>query len=188
MIGLLIAAAAAVQSPAVATPAPPSYDSAAAVDPARLAAATQLLAAMHIERQYDALISQMLPVMTKQIFGSLQNDSRLPARIRSRLSDPEVLKTMEKTFSTKLMAQFRSRYATLISLTAQEYARAFELSELNAVQAFYASPAGQRALTLIPLLQQKLVPLGMKIGSDAGAAAMKETVETLGLDDQENKS
>lgn len=182
MIGLLIAAAATVSTPAAAA------TDAASVDPARLAAEQHLLEVVHADRQFKGILTQMLPIMTKQIFGNLQNDTRVPTSVRARLADPAMLTTAERTFATKVIAQFRSRFAALGAATAAEYARAFDVSELNALQAFYASPIGQRALVVMPALQQKLIPLGMKIGSDAGVAAMQETVETLGLDDQEKKS
>ena len=50
-------------------------------------------------------------------------------------------------------------------------------TDLAALTEFYGSPVGQRALVAMPKLQARLIPIGMRVGMEAGRAAMETTMK-----------
>lgn len=187
----LFIATIAQQAPAAAPPPPPAAlapptgaapalpETQAAPDPQRIAAATALIDALHIERQYDALFAQMLPPLTQQVFSSIRDNATVDARIRSYLADEKHLAAAQRLFAAEALAGFKRRYAAFKSATAAEYARAFTLEELVGLASFYASPLGQKILSVQPMLQQRLFPIGANAGRDVGVEAMRNTLEKL---------
>ncbi len=165
-------------APAPAT-APASPGDAALPDPQRVAAAAALIEALHIERQYDALFGQMLPLLTQQVFSSIRDNATVDARLRSYLADEKHLASAQRLFAAECLAGFKRRYAALKSATATEYARAFTLDELRGLTSFYASPLGQKILNVQPALQQRLFPIGANAGREVGVEAMRTTLEKL---------
>ena len=182
MIGAaLILASTAVQA---APPLPPpvaAVPAAAPVDPARLTVAKQLLAAMHLDQQYDAIFSRLIPVMSVQLFSSLKNNTTVPASLRSYLADPANAAQAERVFAQEASAGFKSQYAEFSAATAREYAGAFSADELGQLLAFYRSPVGQKTLAVLPAVQAKLIPIGMAAGARIGQAALGRTIERLHL-------
>lgn len=179
MIGLLISmglAQAAPQAPA-APPAPT-----AAVDPARLAAAGRLLEAMHIDRQYDSMFSQLIPVMSVQLFGILKDNTTVPAALRSELAKPDRQAEAQRYFAEESLRGFKANYPAMKAATAREYAAIFTTDEIAQLSAFYASPVGQKALATMPQLQAKLMPIGMAAGQAVGQDAMRKTVEHMQIE------
>lgn len=172
----------ALTVPAAAAQQPPVSPVAAAPDAERLDAATRLLNAMNIERQYDSMLGQMIPVMTAQIFEQVRDSATTPDALRQQLSDPATLQRLRQTFTDETAREFRARYGRMKSETAQEYARTFTTAELEELIRFYASPVGRKALETLPELQQRLFPIGMRIGAEAGQAAMKTTLERVSLE------
>lgn len=182
MIALaLLLAAAPVQAaaPVAPTPAP-----AVAVDSARLAEAGKVLDAFHLERQYDAIFAKLVPVLTVQIFSGLKDNVKIPEKVRAALQDDTRGGEAQRLFATKVMAGFKARYPTLREKTAREYAIAFTLDELNALNAFYLSPIGQKTLTALPELQNKLFGLGATLGRTVGEDAMRATLEEMKLGEE----
>jgi len=161
--------------PPVAVVVPPS--ALPAPDPARVAAADKLLGAMGIERQYDTLLGGMVPIMTAQLTTQLRDNVNISPALRTRLSDEAARKAFHAMLSDEVVKEFRARYAEMRRLTAIEYAREFTLADLTALNDFYSSPVGQRALVAMPQLQARLIPMGMRVGMEAGQAALATTMK-----------
>ena len=162
-------------------PAAVAQGSTAHSDPARLAAAERLLGLVHLEQQYDALFARLIPVMSVQVFTSIKDNVRVPAKIRTELADAASRAEAERIFAEETMKGFKARYPELRAVTAREYAAVFTADELDQLAAFYASPVGQKSLAAMPALQGKLMPIGMAAGRQVGAAAMQRTFDRLEL-------
>lgn len=154
----------------------------AAAEPGRIAAATRLLAVMDIDSQYDSILGQMIPVMSAQVFQQVRDNVKTPDSVRRRLDDPAQLAKLREIFAEEATREFRARYGKMRTETAQEYARLFTADELNELAAFYERPVGRKALQVLPQLQQRLFPIGMRVGVEAGRAAMTTTLERVSLD------
>ncbi|MBA4041098.1 MAG: hypothetical protein C0474_04760 [Sphingobium sp.] len=191
IIALMLAQTAPPPAPPPAPrPAPPSAPSSASqppasanqgvrVDPARIAAAEKLLKALDLTAQYDASFARLIPVLSVQAFDSLKDNVRVPRTVRSYLADPANLNTARAKFGEAAIAGFRARYPELIRATAIEYAKAFSVDELNALTSFYDTPAGQKALKLLPELQGRLFNIGAAVGAQVGREAMRKTLQDL---------
>ena len=183
LLGLGSATASAQTAPAPVAPPPPPVVvvvppmAPAAPDPARVAAANKLLGAMSIERQYDTLLGQMIPIMTAQLTVQLRDNVNMPDALRAQLADETAQKAFQAMLSDEVGKEFRARYGELRRLIAIEYAREFTLADLAALTEFYGSPVGQRALVAMPKLQARLIPIGMRVGMEAGRAAMETTMK-----------
>ncbi|MBY0520678.1 MAG: DUF2059 domain-containing protein [Sphingomonas sp.] len=164
------------QEPAPAAASKPASE---APSPERVAAAEQLIRALHIEAQYDRIFLQLIPVMTSQVFDSLKDNVKAPTALRKKLADPDALASAKRFFASEALAAFKRRYPSLITATAKEYAAAFSLDELHGLAAFYAAPLGQKALNVLPGIQQKLYPIGAEAGRDVGVEAMRKTLDHI---------
>ena len=164
---------------APAPPAPPPAASAVAPTAAGLEAARRLLKATNIEQQYDLNFARLIPLVTKQIFNSIKDNSKVPPRVRNFLNDPANLDRAERDFAERLKKGFQQRYPRLIDEAARAYAQAFTVEELNALAAFYDSPLGQKTLAELPELQNKLFMVGGTLGMEVGKEAIRQTLEAL---------
>ena len=181
MTALAAQAARPTQPPTVPPAAIAAPPVAPAIDPARLAAAGRLLDAMHIERQYDAMFTQMIPLMTAQLFGSLKDDVKVPVALRNELAKPDQAAEAQRLFAVATLNGFKARYPELKAATAREYAALFTGDELAQLAAFYESPVGQKTLIAMPQLQAKLFPIGMAAGRAVGQEALRKTLERMQL-------
>lgn len=181
MIGLiLMILATAQQTPPPAQAPPPVVQvPPPAPDSERLAAATRLVEALHIDRQYDSIFTLLIPAMTTQLFSSMRDSTKVSAQIRAYLADDAHRAEAQRLFAAEALKGFKARYAAFSAATASEYARAFTLDELRGLAAFYESPLGQKTLAVLPGLQQRLAPIGMSAGREVGIEAMKETLRKL---------
>jgi uncharacterized protein len=59
------------------------------------------------------------------------------------------------------------------------YDKYFSTEDLKAVNAFYASPAGQRILAALPQIMQESMKMGMEWGEAIGKQAAEETAQSL---------
>lgn len=178
----ILAALGQAASPPVPAPAPVVNEAAAPVPAERIAEAEKLVALLGLEAQYDAIFAQLLPQMTQLIFNSIKDNATVDARLRSKLAEPETLAGAQKLFTAEAAKRFKARYGDLKHATAIEYGRAFTVDELKGLTAFYATPLGQKALSTIPQLTQRLGPIGAAIGQKIGYEAMLATLQQLDLD------
>lgn len=147
----------------------------------RIVAANRLLTTMKIDAQYDSMLAQMIPLMSAQVFQQVRDNVKTSDTVRRHLDDPTRIAQLRKVFAEEIAKEFRARYGKLRQETAREYARLFTAEELNEIADFYERPAGRKALEVIPQLQQRLFPIGVRIGAEAGEAAMKTTLERHSL-------
>jgi hypothetical protein len=174
-----IAAMAQVLSAPPAIVAAPT--AAVSVDPVRVSAAEQLLNAMKIEQSYDSMFMQIIPLMTVQIFSGLKDNIKVPVTLRNELAKPEREAAAERIFAAEVLKGLKAEYPSMKAKTAREYASVFTVDELKQLSAFYASPVGQKTLTVMPQLQAKIMPIGMQAGRKVGEAAFTTTMKRMQL-------
>ncbi|OYY79560.1 MAG: hypothetical protein B7Y43_00270 [Sphingomonas sp. 28-62-20] len=150
--------------------------------------AAKLIEALHIEAQYDRIFLQLIPLLTTQLFDSLKDNVRVSGSLRDKLADAEQLGAAKRYFASAALTGFKDRYPALISATAKEYAASFSLDELKGLVDFYATPLGQKALTALPGIQQRLYPIGVNAGREVGIEAMQKTIDHIDPAADEAKS
>ncbi|MFA5969658.1 MAG: DUF2059 domain-containing protein [Sphingomonas sp.] len=143
-----------------------------AVDPARLAAANRLLETTRYERTLDGLFGNLAKLMAEAAVGAAANDERSKTLVDALINHgtgghDRLVAILVEELSTSI----KRRYPELKAAAAREYAKAFTLEELTALNAFYVTPAGIKLLAVQPELQAHLSRAGQEIGRDAGYEA-----------------
>ncbi len=149
---LLLALALLAPSVVVAQPvAPIAPAQLAAPDPARLAAARELMETMRIR---DILRQMTGPMMDRMMQGMIAGmASSSPQFAADRAKDPyfdERMRRVTKIVSAELGNTFAQMMPDLIETYSNAYARVFTLAELKGQTAFYRSPVGQSVAAKTP--------------------------------------
>lgn len=167
----------AVQAAPAAAPAPvsPAATGVSAADPARLAAAEKLIVLTKIESTLDTMFVQLAPGYANTVIGSMLSDPSSKAGMEQLLArDPGNKSRIVAILSQEFMAAIKRQYPAYLKRAAAVYAESFTLEDLNAINAFYSSGPGAKALTLLPQLQLKLGREGQDLGRAAGAEAAEK--------------
>ena len=139
-----------------------AQDAAPASDP-KIALAVKILQETHatdnMSAILDALVPQMLQVMKQQ--------------------EPTLTDDTLKLISGMLLDEMKSRIPIMIAANARIYANHFTLDELKAIEQFYQSPAGQKAITELPAIAKETFPLGVAWGRESAAEALPKVIEKL---------
>jgi hypothetical protein len=113
------------------------------VDPARLAAARDMLQASNTEKMLDVMMAQTAEGPRPP----------LPAD-----ADPKALEDANRMIET-VQNSFKSRRGELLDVMAMIWAKRFSVEEMQAVTAFYRTPHGEAVVNAMPALaaeQQKV--------------------------------
>jgi len=121
-------------------------EDAAKVDPARIAAAKELMEVTGVTKQMDGMVAAM-----GEGFRKGANDARGGPNA-DKLSD---------AFDSQMKRLMAHRDA-MIDDIAVVYAQRFTVDELKAVIDFYRSPTGQKFIAEMPALMQAGAQIGMK--------------------------
>lgn len=118
-----------------------------AADKAQLDETRKLFAAMHFERQLNAMMNSMGSALSReQGWGS---------------QDPKV----REVIVTETLAVLKERAAEpggMVDLSMNAYADAFTLEEITQIRQFYESPAGQKLVAKIPEVTSQLMQESVK--------------------------
>jgi hypothetical protein len=132
-----------------------------APDPARVAAAKEMMEVAGSVRQFD----ELMPVIAAQMS---QNYMRLV---------PDKSKEIAEVFQ-QLVPRFIEKKAVLLDQIAGLYAAELTLDELNGIAAFYKSPIGAKFSAVQPSIIRQSMALGQRwgqqIGIDLDAEAKRE--------------
>lgn len=131
-------------------------------DPARIAAARDLLIAMGSDAQFDAVIG----TMTRQM------------AVLFKQQQPAHAAAIDEVFSL-LGKRFVERKQEVIEMVAPLYAEKFTAEELREITAFYATPIGRKLVQELPGLTQRGVLVGMRWGQKIGEDVEREAREEL---------
>lgn len=79
--------------------------------------------------------------------------------------------------SEEMLAELRKNYPEFLAAAAQQYREAMSEAELDAVLAFYRSPAGAKLLQQQTAMENSMGKLGERIGMKAGSIALPRALE-----------
>ncbi len=139
-----------------------AQQTAPAVDPAAVTAAKELMQAMGIDAQFDAVIE----TMTKGMGAAM------------RQKQPTKGKEIDEAMS-KIAAKVQARKSDLIDMTAPLYAEKFTVAELKEIGSFYKTPIGQKLLKTQPEIMQRSMQMGMVWGQQLGQEIEREARDEL---------
>jgi hypothetical protein len=132
------------------------------VDPARLAAARDLLVATNTDAQFAAIIPLMFRQMRQSLPGQAPNHQ------------DEVNKVFEE-----IQKQFLDRRGEILDQIARLYALKFTPEEMNALAEFYRSPVGQKFIAAMPDIAAEAMRLGNAWGHQIGREAEQKIRDEL---------
>ncbi|MBP6508588.1 MAG: DUF2059 domain-containing protein [Opitutaceae bacterium] len=121
---------------------------------AKLTLAREAIAAMHVDKMFDAMAAQM-----KQMTAQMVND-KLPPQ-----ATPEERKILEE-FQGKTMDLSMELAKGMIAKMDQVYADIYSEAELQAMITFFKSPEGQSMLEKQPQVMQRIMPLVQSMQRD----------------------
>jgi hypothetical protein len=133
-----------------------------APDPARLAAAKEMMELSGAVKQFDEAVPLMLEQLARSFTQMVPGKSR---EIREALD--------------QLTPRFQQRKYELIDQIAALYAAEMSLDDLNAVVAFYKSPVGLRFADLQPKITRDSMVLGQRWGERLGMELQDEARREL---------
>jgi hypothetical protein len=134
----------------------------ASVDPARLAAAKDLMEATGSAKQFDAI----LPLLTQQLEGAF-------VKLR-----PDQANTIKEVF--RLMPErFSQRKQEAFDQVAVVFAQNFTADELKELARFYRSPVGAKYVQLQPELFKQSMAIGQAWGRKIGQQIEQEVRQEL---------
>jgi uncharacterized protein len=142
-------------APLAAQPAPPASD-------ASLAAAKDLIVAMHATDQFRAILPNIMQALK-------------PAVVQGR---PDA----EKDFNVivpVIVEGMSARVNELASELAGVYARNFTVDELNQLAAFYRSPVGEALVAKTPVITQQSLVIGQAFGQKVAAEMQTRIAEEM---------
>jgi hypothetical protein len=131
-------------------------------DPARLAAAKEMMELSGAVKQFD----EAVPLMFEQLIRTYSQ--MVPGKSR------EIRETLDQ-----LIPRFQQRKYELIDQIAALYAAEMSLDDLNAVIAFYKSPVGMRFADVQPKIMRDSMQLGQRWGERLGLELQDEARREL---------
>ena len=155
-----MAAPATAQDTSTVTPAP--TPGAAEVEPARLAAARDLLQATNTDAQFATVIPMM--------FGQLKQS--MPT------ANPKMQQELDQVFE-EVQKQFIERRSEVLDQIAVLYARKFTADEMKSLADFYRSPIGQKFIVAVPELTAEAMKMGNVWGRRIGVDAERKVREEM---------
>jgi len=132
---------------------------AAQQDPAKLALAREVIAAMHADRMFDAMASQM-----KQMYARMVPVSPTATPAQQQKAEELQAKIMDVTMTAA---------KGLVGKMDQVYAEVYSEAELNAMKTFFASPEGQSMLAKQPQIMARVMPMAQEMQRDLGPKVQK---------------
>jgi hypothetical protein len=85
----------------------------------------------------------------------------------------------------KLMERFKARSAEVIEEIARIYAAEFSIEDMEAITAFYRTPAGRKLVAKLPVIAQRSMVIGQRWGMQLGReieAEAKRELKKRGID------
>lgn len=134
----------------------------APADPARLAAAKDVMEASGTAKQFDAV----MPMMFGQLSGAFSKVAPDKGSVIKEVMD-------------KLLPRFSARKQELIDQIAVLYAEKFTIEELKAIVTFYKSPVGAKMVQTQPELMGQSMQLGQRWGQQIGKELEEEARKEL---------
>jgi hypothetical protein len=113
----------------------------------------------------EAVIRQLLDVLRAADLMVGAMEANVPAQRAASAATG-----IPPVFWDRLMTAVRAQKGELLDSLVPIYARAYDLSELDALLAFYKSPLGRRVIELQPMLLKESTQAGQLWGERIGAS------------------
>jgi hypothetical protein len=123
--------------------APPAPVVSAPVDPARLAAARQLLDLMLPSAQRDQMVEGMIRPMMANIGQSMQQVPGFAALVGKDTKVRTAFEGFLKAQEDRSIENLRAGMPGMVEAMARAYARRFDLKQLADIRAFFETPTGR---------------------------------------------
>lgn len=152
MLRLLAGVLVLVLSPLASAAAQTAPVTAAAPEPARLAAAQALIGRIMPAHQRDSMIEQMVRPMMENMRGAVFGDPKFEAM---KSDNPKLAATVEAFMKDEFehsIVTMKASIPAMFDAMARAYARRFTLDELKAIDSFFQTPAGRAYVTLAPTI------------------------------------
>src|SRR6476659_8522980 len=133
-----------------------------APDPARLAAAKDMMEASRVDKQFEQVIPLLLDRL-KESFRTIAPDKR---------------GVIDGVFE-QMQSKFISRRGELLDEIAVLYAQRLEAAEMKAVAEFYRSPVGAKLIEAQPQIMQQSMMAGQRWGQRIGREIEEEARREL---------
>jgi uncharacterized protein len=130
--------------------------------PEALAAAKELVATMHLNDQYNALV----PTIVKNL---------KPIIVQGRAD----VERQYDVLAPGMIDAFRQRVSEMSEAAAFIYAKNFSPDDIHAFNEFYKTPAGQRLLEKMPSVAAESLATGQKLGRAIGGEVQQRMIEEL---------
>lgn len=151
-LALGTAAFAQTNAPQAAPAAPAPAVAAPAIDPAKLALAREVIAAMQADKMLDRMTAQMKQMATQM--AALPPDT------------PPAKRAKAEALSNKIMDLTMEAAKGMIAKMDALYADVYSEAELKAIKAFFTSPEGKSMLAKQPQLMQRVMPLAQAMQAE----------------------
>jgi uncharacterized protein len=130
-------------------------------DAEQKAAVKDLLEAMNFKQMMSQMAGAMnaqMPQMMDQMVDGIAGGAKLDAEQKAEAK--KLAREAQTGTSKQFLDIFNDPQFVLgvEDIMARSYARHFTTAEIKATTAFYTSPAGKKALTLVPVLMQETMP------------------------------
>ncbi|MBR0553210.1 DUF2059 domain-containing protein [Stakelama marina] len=144
---------------------------AAAVDPARLAAAQKLLGEMMPPERRQAMVEGMLRPMMANIQRGIMQSPQIDSALQSNPQAKPILQNYMKAQMEQAITMLRENMPGMVDAIAHAYARRFDAKQLADLRKFFATPTGkaylEKSITImsdpdVAAWQQKLMKQSMQ--------------------------
>jgi uncharacterized protein len=135
----------------------------AAVDPAALALAKDVMVAAGAAQQFESVVPMMMGQMANAMASSAPPDKA------------QIIKDVMKMMTPK----FIERKQELLDQVAVIYAQNLSMDDMKGVLAFYNSPTGKKLIASQPTIQQQSMLVGQAWGQKLGMEMQQDIVNEL---------
>lgn len=156
---LILAIATAVPCSAFAQSLPTTPSDQAA----RTAMAGELMEAMRLDRQFDAIIPSIVALV-------------MPLVVKGNEGQEQKLRSI---VTEEMTSAFQNRRSDLITSAREIYARNFSLAELSDMLTFYLSPTGKVFVEKMPTVTLESMQGGAPIGRKAAQDALPKIIDRM---------
>lgn len=125
---------------------------AAAVDPARLAAAKALMDQIMPPTTRNQMISSMMASINQMVLQAVRQNPELSAVIEKEPSAGPIFERFMQRQQAFQTEQLTRNLPGMLDAMAHAYARRFSLSQLHDIATFFATPSGQTYLAEAPTI------------------------------------
>lgn len=141
-----------------------------------LAAATTLIEKLQMERSLDQMFVNLKGMFAENVIATMLRDDSNGSSKRFFDSIPGGRDRFADILGEEFVTSLRRHYPDFKKTASDEYAKAFTLEELNSLNAFFASGAGEKWLALAPQMEKTMGEWGEKAGMQAGAEAVTAAI------------